>query len=404
MPRRQVPNVIPNADGTFSVRVWAPKGHPGPKRPTFGPFKSSRDAERAGWRKLDEFESWDPAAPQPVEMLMFDALVDEFLATYDGSANSKKTLDERLAYARRAFGSRRVDAITTRDVIRWRADVASGKLRSPAAAEREQKAAAKAGRPERGVQPWGPHKALTQVLNYAVRTRRIATNPAEGVTNTAPQRDEIRPFESWEQIEAVAIELPDEFRPIPVFAAGTGLRPEEWIPLRRRDLELGGPVAYVHVRRVFTSGVLKEQTKQKGKGARRRVPLRAEVVDVLRDAGKLGPGGDPDELLFPDLRTGGLLDLHYWRSEWWNEAVDAAGIKPHRTPYALRHTYATFQLAAGINLYTLARRMGTSVKMIDETYGHLAPDFDEVEVERMDEYDRKLRAANEPSEPTSEAV
>jgi integrase len=46
----------------------------------------------------------------------------------------------------------------------------------------------------------------------------------------------------------------------------------------------------------------------------------------------------------------------------------------HRSPYALRHTYATFAIAAGVSLFELARFMGTSVEQIDKTYGHLLPD------------------------------
>jgi hypothetical protein len=42
--------------------------------------------------------------------------------------------------------------------------------------------------------------------------------------------------------------------------------------------------------------------------------------------------------------------------------------------YALRHTYATFAIAAGVSLFELARFMGTSVEQIDRTYGHLLPD------------------------------
>jgi integrase len=40
-------------------------------------------------------------------------------------------------------------------------------------------------------------------------------------------------------------------------------------------------------------------------------------------------------------------------------ALAAAGIK-HRRIYDLRHTYATRSLAAGIDVYALARRMGTA--------------------------------------------
>ena len=41
-----------------------------------------------------------------------------------------------------------------------------------------------------------------------------------------------------------------------------------------------------------------------------------------------------------------------------------------RVIYSLRHTYATFRLHEGVNAYTLARNMGTSVKMLEAFYGH----------------------------------
>jgi hypothetical protein len=48
-------------------------------------------------------------------------------------------------------------------------------------------------------------------------------------------------------------------------------------------------------------------------------------------------------------------------------------------------------LAAGVSLFSLARRMGTSVEMIDRTYGHLAPDAEEYERTLLDAYDAKRR-------------
>jgi integrase len=53
--------------------------------------------------------------------------------------------------------------------------------------------------------------------------------------------------------------------------------------------------------------------------------------------------------------------------------VDAAGLE-HRPPYALRHSFASWSIAAGIGLFELSRLMGTSVEQLDKTYGHLLPD------------------------------
>jgi integrase len=49
-------------------------------------------------------------------------------------------------------------------------------------------------------------------------------------------------------------------------------------------------------------------------------------------------------------------------------------VKEKRTLYSLRHTYAHFALLKErMDVYTLAKQMGTSVKMIEQHYGHLNP-------------------------------
>lgn len=67
----------------------------------------------------------------------------------------------------------------------------------------------------------------------------------------------------------------------------------------------------------------------------------------------------------------------------WRTAFRAAGLDYQR-PYDMRHTYATDSIAAGIDLFTLSRRMGTSIEQIDKTYGHLAPDSVERELALLD--------------------
>jgi integrase len=167
--------------------------------------------------------------------------------------------------------------------------------------------------PERSA--WGIHKALRQVLNYAVRIKLVDENVAMLVPNPEPKRQEVPTFESVAELEMIGDELATRFAPLPVFAGLTGLRPEEWIALERRDVDRRAGV--VHVRRVYTDGQVKR----------------------------------------------GL----------WAPALKAPGLA-RRGPYALRHSYATFAIAAGVPLYELARFMGTSVEQIDRTYGHLLPD------------------------------
>ena len=83
---------------------------------------------------------------------------------------------------------------------------------------------------------------------------------------------------------------------------------------------------------------------------------------------------------------GGRIEINNFRHRQWTPAVAAAGIE-HRRIYDLRHTYASWSLAAGVDIFTLARRMGTSVKIIDQTYGHLIAGADIYERDLLDAFD-----------------
>ena len=309
-------------------------------------------SEAGEWldRKLDEVEALrrgDVAAVRRQSMPTLAELVAEYLGQHNAEANTLRTLQARLRYALEGpamdgaggFKAVRVDRLNVAELGAWRKRL-----------------------PERSA--WGIHKALRQVLAYAVRSRLVEENVARLVPNPEPKRREVPAFESLADVEAVASELGPSFGALPILAALTGLRPEEWIALERRDVDRDAGL--LHVRRVFTDA-RREAVREAGPVAEDRpAALRATLA-----LAELPPRLDTT-LLFPGER-GGHLSLHNWRRDHWNPAVRAAGLE-HRTPYSLRHTYASFAIAAGVSLFELARFMGTSVEQIDRTYGHLLPD------------------------------
>lgn len=87
----------------------------------------------------------------------------------------------------------------------------------------------------------------------------------------------------------------------------------------------------------------------------------------------------------------------------WDPALRAAGLD-HRRPYDMRHTFATFAIAAGVSMYYLARFMGISAQMIDRTYGHPFVDAEEQVRAMLDPFDgralaqiKRFRAGNDLS-------
>jgi integrase len=277
-------------------------------------------------------------------------LTDIYIAQYDAAPSTVAWLRDNIRPALARFGDEPLGLLTVQRIATWRAAVPEGKR-------------------------YRSHRALRQVLQAALRWRWIEDNPAVHVKNPEPRAGEIDPFDSWEELDAIAAELDEIYGPLVVFLAGTGVRPEEAFGAEWRDVDLRR--RRLMVRRGFAKGRLKEYGKTAG--SRRAVPLRARVVAALETL--------PHRrgIVF-SAPAGGRIDINHFRYRSWTPSLAAAGIK-HRRIYDLRHTYATWSLTAGVDIFTLARRMGTSVKMIDRTYGHLVAGADAYERELLDAFD-----------------
>ena len=193
-----------------------------------GGFATEHDAREALGRALERARREQGT---PTRSLTLAELVDEYLTQHDVEPTTLGKLRWLLGKAVAAFGDLPVSDLRSQELAAWRMTIAAGHR-------------------------FEATQALRQVLARAVDWGLIDTNPAKvGVGNPQRRPTEMRPFESWAELDAVAAKLGPRHGPMVIFAAATGLRPGEWIALEHRDIDRDARVAYVH--RAFTDGRLK---------------------------------------------------------------------------------------------------------------------------------------------------
>jgi len=240
--------------------------------------------------------------------------------------------------------------------------------------------------PARGGRTYSPksirnaHGLLSSVLGSAVDAEVIAKNPARGVrlpSDTTEHEMEVLTEEEWVRfIDA----MDPHYRPLTRFLLAVGCRIGEATALQVRDLDLTRRT--VRIRRAWKKGergVYLGTTKTR-RGVR-TVALSPGMCDEL---GALAAGRAGEELVFTGKR-GGRVQAQHYRNRQWERALVAAGITKPITPHGLRHTSASWLLAAGVSPIVVQHRLGhESLATTSKVYAHLLTDAQAAAVDVMD--------------------
>jgi len=143
----------------------------------------------------------------------------------------------------------------------------------------------------------------------------------------------------------------------------TGMRPSEAKNLRWRDIM---PATDREGREIVVLFV-------QGKGKSRKLVAPKSVGDYLERIRAISRATQPDDRVFTTTTGEPAKSLYDSLIE---DVLTEAGLREGahgipRSTYSFRHTYATFRLQEGVDVYFLAEQMGTSVKMIEDHYGHV---------------------------------
>jgi integrase len=334
MPQTQRGQAYRLGDGRWGLRYYDNDG----KRRRVSPFPSKSAALK---HFRDVIESELRGEPAPLPDLTLAEFAEVYLERHAAVVRGRtvKILRDRLKYATRDYGAVRLSELErmSGELAGWRAQLPAGSRFAIMA-------------------------ALRQTLGAAVDWGYIDENPAKKAgRNPQPPPRPVRPY-TFAELDGIAAELSAEYEPLPDFAAATGLRPEEWMALERRDIDR--TAGLIHVRRTVSDGQVVELGKTSR--SRRQVPLSRRGVAALdRSPARFNP-----PLLFA-APEGGLLNLDNFRRREWDPAIELANIAKPARIYDLRSTFASNALAAGVTVFELAKIMGSSVRMIERHYGAL---------------------------------
>jgi integrase len=194
--------------------------------------------------------------------------------------------------------------------------------------------------------------ALKAALNLAVRERNVVATQAREWADVKPlaaahNRRDL--FLDLTQRRALLKSCSGAVRDLIEASILTGARPGELVSAQRKAFD------------ARTASLTLT-----GKTGTRTVPVSVEAVKLFkRLARKKAPGA---LLLTRD-------DGKPWSHSDWDQLVRAAATEAKLPPgvclYTLRHSFITAALTAGMSTLDVAKLCGTSLPMIDKSYGHL---------------------------------
>ncbi|MDY0829151.1 site-specific integrase [Microbacterium sp. BG28] len=229
------------------------------------------------------------------------------------------------------------------------------------------------------------HALLSSIFSSAVEQKLITENPAYRTRLTRGVKKEAT-FLTAEEYQTILHFIPDRYKRLVEFLANSGARWGEATAITWGDLNPNGKPPTVRIVKAWKkarTGAPVLGTTKSAKG-RRTVSLPPTLIAAL------GEPGPADALVFPGVLSGGHIWYQRFRESNWNKAVsaaqsaeacEAAGLTPiTKTPtiHDLRHSHASWLIAAGMPLPYIQSRLGhEKITTTVDVYGHLVPDAHE---------------------------
>lgn len=227
---------------------------------------------------------------------------------------------------------------------------------------------------------------IRAALEDARKRQLVAVNQASLITPPARRLRDRAEHVIWTE-EHLALFLTEAARhplwPLWPVALSTGLRREEVLGLRWRDVDLSRGLLRVVQVVVLIGGKGAVKPRAKNRESHRVISLDGHTVALLRDhqtvqafaAKRVGPFWQDHDLVFPSV-IGTPLDPNNC-SKAFRTLIRRLDL-PYTTLHGLRHMMATYGLSGGQDLVAVSRRLGHSrPSTTSDIYAHLRPGTDQ---------------------------
>lgn len=237
------------------------------------------------------------------------------------------------------------------------------------------------------------HAVLSSALKQAVKWLMLSQNPAASVDLPRATRKEMKALTPDEAGRFLTAASEDRLSVLFSLAITTGMRPEEYLALQWKDIDLEKGIATVQRALVWNrKGGGWTFTAPKTARSRRAIPIPASVVRALishkrRQAeARLKVGADYQnyELVFA-TREGTPIIPRNLLSRHFKPILKRAKLSDSIRLYDLRHTCATLLLSANEHPKIVSERLGhASITLTLDTYSHVLPSMQQAASEKLE--------------------
>lgn len=164
----------------------------------------------------------------------------------------------------------------------------------------------------------------------------------------------------------------------------TGFRFDEAMAITWQDIDFEANTIYTYRR---FSSVKKQFTKPKTRTSIRKVPMTNDLQQLLlklksQEEKMLNILKIKNKNTFFDYRFGVILNNAI--NKYLSNILDELEIDSKMTTTGSRHTYGSYLLRRGVDIWAVAKLMGhKDIKQLIETYGHLHLEVEEKENEQL---------------------